>query len=533
LIEKYFLNNNHASIVILAPVKGLTVKKDEELKDKLKNIKNSMTEDELESIVEKTKRLERYQETPSTPEELDTIPVLRREDLSKEVEPFYNTVVELEDVKVVKHNIFTNGITYFSLCFDITDVPFELLPYITVLKGCLGYMDTENYDYSELSNEIGIHTGGIYNDVDIYRNSNNPDIYNIKFEITGKVFANKIDKAMELIKEMVFNTKLKDTKRLYEIICEGKSNIQSSLMRSSDVAAVLRNLSYISKVSAISEKLKGISNYRFIEELEADFDNRKEELADMLDKLCKYIFRRDNLVISFTANDEEYKYFEEAAGGFINSLKVNNKYANTFADYSNEIILTNRNEGFKNSAQVQYVTKVGNFVNKGYKYDASLRVLRTILNSEYLWKNIREKGGAYGCNCMFGRSGESYMSSYRDPNLSETIQVFNNVPEYVRNFDTDERNMTKYIIGTISAMDIPLTAKGKGIRSMAAYFNGEDISRLKQERLQVLETNQEKIRSLADIVAAVVEDNNICVVGNEGKVEAEKDLFKETVNLFK
>lgn len=532
LIEKYFLNNTHASVVILAPVKGLTSRKEEALKKKLVEMKGAMSDEELDALVEKTKNLKKYQETPSTPEELDTIPILKREDLSREVEPFYNTETEFGGVKVVRHDIFTNGIAYFSLSFDITDVPFELLPYVMMLKGVLGYMDTERFSYSELSNEIGIHTGGIYLEVNVYRNAENADKYMIKLEFTGKVFADKIDKAIEIIQEIIFHTKLDDTKRLYEIICESKSNLQGLMLRASDYVATLRNLSYFSKVSAISEKLKGISQYQFIEELEHHFGERKTELVDMLEKLCKYAFRHDNLVISYTANNEGYVYFEKAAGGLLEALKENCSYADIFKELDNTIVLVNKNEGFKNSAQVQYVTRAGNFVEKGYAYDGSLKVLRTILNSEYLWKNIREKGGAYGCNCMFSRSGESYMSSYRDPNLSKTNEVINKAPDYIRDFDTDDRNMTKYVIGTISSMDTPLTAKSKGERSMAAYFNDEKISRLEKERLQVLETNQEKIRSLADIVAAIVEENHICVVGNEDKIEAEKELFGETVNLF-
>ena len=191
-----------------------------------------------------------------------------------------------------------------------------------------------------------------------------------------------------------------------------------------------------------------------------------------------------------------------------------------------------KNEGFKNSAQVQYVTRAGNFVKKGYAYDASLRVLKTILNSEYLWKQIREQGGAYGCNCVFSKSGESYFSSYRDPNLAKTNDVFQRVPEYIRNFDADERNMTKYIIGTISPMETPLTAVGKGNRSMSAYFSGETLENLKKEKRQVLDTDQEKIRSLADTVQAVLEDDSICVVGNEGKIEEDKALFMKVINLF-
>ncbi len=529
LIKKYFLDNTHSSLVVLKPEKGLTTRKDEELRQKLAKIKSEMTEEEIDKLVEKTKNLKKYQETPSTKEQLDTIPVLSREDLSKEVEPFHNTVVSEDGITVVRHNIFTNGIGYLSLCFDITDIPYEMLSYLVVLKGTLGYMDTENYTYAELSNEMGIHTGGIYQEINVYRNASNTDKYNIKFEVKAKVFFEKVEKAIELIEEILFRTKLDDTKRLYEIICEGKSNLQGSLMRSSDAAAVIRNFSYISKIGAITEKLKGISNYKFIENLESNFEANKEDLVKQLRTLEKYVFRKDNLVVSYTANDDGYAYFKDSFGKLADKLSKNDRLAMASID---DIVIDKKNEGFKTSAQVQYVTRTGDFSKAGYKYNGALRVLKTILNSEYLWKNIREQGGAYGCNCMFGKSGESYFSSYRDPNLRKTNEVFDGVPEYIRNFTTDERNMTKYIIGTISSMDVPLTALSKGSRSMSAYFNEENIENLQRERLQVLNANEETIRSFADLVEAVLSCNSICVVGNEANIEKDKDLFKTTVNLF-
>lgn len=532
LIQEYFIDNNHRSIVVVAPVKGLTTKKDNELKEKLAGIKAGMSPEEIKSLVERTKNLKIYQETPSTKEELDTIPVLKREDLSNKVEPFYNQETKLNDVTVVRHDIFTNGIAYMNLMFDVTDVPKELLVYLVVLKGIMGYMNTKNYSFSELSNEIGIHTGGLYQEINLYRNSEDFDEYRIMFEVKGKVFFDKIEKALELAQEIMFNTIVDDEKRMYEIICEGKSNLQGLFMRSADSAAVVRNLSYISKVGVVNDCLKGIENYKLIEGLEKNYDAKKTEIADTLKKLFEHVFRKDNLIISYTANDEGYQYFENAAGKLIDALDKNNDKKMDFSAYENDITPVNKNEGFKTSAQVQYVTRTGNFVKKGYEYDAALRVLKMILSSEFLWKNIREQGGAYGCNCVFSKSGESYFSSYRDPNLARTNEVFEKVPEFVKNFETDERNMTKYVIGTISGMDTPLTAAAKGNRSMSAYLNNEKIENLKKDRMQVLCADAKKMRSLWKLVASVLEDVNLCVVGNEGKIEEDAELFKTTVNFF-
>ena len=393
-------------------------------------------------------------------------------------------------------------------------------------------MDTKLHTYSELSNEIGIHTGGIYLENNLYRRVDDFEKYRLSVDIRGKVFFEKIDQALELVEEMLFQTKVEDKKRLYEIICEGKTNLQGFLLRASDAAAAVRNLSYLSKAGAISEKIKGITNYKFIEKLEADFDSYYDETVKNLQKLIHYVFRRSNLTIGYTANDRGYELFADKVQNLLKHLEENESYAGMFAGEPEEIPVEKKNEGFKNSAQVQYVTRAGNFVKKGYPYDASLRVLKTILGSEYLWKHIREQGGAYGCNCVFSKSGESYFSSYRDPNLAKTNDVFQQVPEYIRNFDADERNMTKYIIGTISPMETPLTAVGKGNRSMSAYFSGETVENLKKEKQQVLNTDQEKIRSLADTVQAVLEDDSICVVGNEGKIEEDRALFMNVINLF-
>ena len=532
LIEKYFLNNNHSSLVVVVPVKGMTVKKDNELKEKLAKIKESMSVEEIQELINRTKRLKEYQETPSTKEELDTIPVLKREDLSKEVEPFSNILEEVNDVTIVRHDYFTNGISYFNLCFDVTDIPKEMLPYLVILKGILGYSDTLNYSYSELSNEIGIHTGGIYQEINIYRNVKDYSKYNVKFEIKGKSFFFFFEKTLELVEEIIFNTKLDDTKRMYEIICEGKSNLQGILLRSADAAATIRNLSYISDVAVVNDCLKGIEYYKFVEKLESNFEKEKDKLVETLKKLVKYVFRKDNLVISYTANEEGYAGFKESVGKIIDRLSENDCNKDEFSGIENNIVPVNKNEGFKTSSQVQYVTRVGDFSKKGYEYNGALKVLKRILASNYLWKNIREQGGAYGCSCVFAKSGEVTFTSYRDPNLSRTNEVFEKTVEFVEKFDCDERDMTKYIIGTISGMDMPLTAVSKGSRSMSAYFNEDSVENLLKDRLEVLEANQEQIRGFAGLVNAVFEDNNICVIGNEGIIEKEKELFKETVNLF-
>ena len=191
----------------------------------------------------------------------------------------------------------------------------------------------------------------------------------------------------------------------------------------------------------------------------------------------------------------------------------------------------NLNEGLKTSAQVDYVARCGNFRSAGLEYTGALKILQVILSYDYLWLNIRVKGGAYGCMSGFGRSGEGYLVSYRDPNLKETNEIYEGIPAYLEAFDPDERDMTKYVIGTISNLDAPLTPSVKGSRGLSAYLSGVTEEMMQTERDQILGATKEDIRALAAQVRAVLSTGSFCVVGNEEKIEANRGMFGEVSSL--
>ena len=160
-----------------------------------------------------------------------------------------------------------------------------------------------------------------------------------------------------------------------------------------------------------------------------------------------------------------------------------------------------------------------------YEYTGALKILQVILSYDYLWLNIRVKGGAYGCMSGFGRSGEGYLVSYRDPNLRETNAIYEGIPAYLEQFDPDDRDMTKYVIGTISNLDAPLTPSIRGSRGLSAYLSGVTGEMMQEEREQVLDATQEDIRALAPLLRAILDTGSFCVVGNEEKIEANRNLF--------
>lgn len=531
MLKKYLLDNTHKSMVVLTPKKGLTAENEQKVADRLAKIKNSMSAEEIDELIRKTKELKKYQETSSTPEELEVIPMIELKDISTEPRPIKADRKDICGVESVHHDYNTNGIGYLSLVFNNKDIPVELIPYLGLVKAAVSYLDTQDYTYSDLSNEINMHTGAIV--VDEVMHAKEDGTYISTTEVNIKALYNKMPKAFELVDSIVFRTKFGDYKRLLEIIREIKARIQNGIMSSGDSVAALRSLSYTSERHFYKELYSGISYYKFIEDIEKNFEEKKEMVAKKLELVTKYIFRPENLIISYTCDSEHYFDIEPQIEEFKNNLytdKIDDSILsdNSTLHFEPKIL----NEGLKNSSQVQYVIRTGRFDDKGYKFDGAMYVLRTILGYEYLWNKIRELGGAYGCSASFNKTGEIIMSSYRDPKLKETNDVYKTVPQYIREFEVDDRAMLKFIIGTISGMDSPLSASDAGARSFNMYISETTIDMLREVRHQVLGANVETIRACADAVEAALSDENICVVGNENKIEENKELFNNIVNLF-
>ena len=532
LIQKWILDNPHGSMVIVKPERGRTARMDRELDEKLQTYKAGLSPDEVEKLARDTAELIVYQESEDAREDMEKIPVLGREDISREIAPICNEERVCGGIPMVYHNVETNGIGYVTLLFDLSGVPEEKLPYVGMLQAVLGIIDTTHYEYGELFNEINVHTGGIGTSLELY-----PDVTKVKekefratFEMKGKALYPKMDVLFKMMREILTESKLEDEKRLKEILSMLKSRLQMSFLSSGHTTAALRALSYSSPLSKFKDDTDGIGYYEAVKKIEEHFEEKKEELIANLKELAARIFRADNLMISYTAAPEGLDAVEKEMETFKNGL-----FERTDGDeQENRCILhcVKRNEGFKTSSKVQYVARTGNFIDGGAAYSGALHILKVILSYDYLWQNIRVKGGAYGCMCNFNRIGEGYLISYRDPNLEKTIDVYEKVTEYLRNFEADDRDMNKYIIGTISNIDRPMNPSAKGTRSMNLYMNHVTEEMIRKEREEILNAGQEEIRALADVVAAMLAADQLCVIGSEEKIEEQKALFGEVRTLF-
>lgn len=529
LIKNYLLDNKNTAIVTMTPKKGLTSKKDADLKAKLKAFKDTLSKEEIKKIYDDTLALKKYQSEPSSEEDLLKIPLLSRDDISREVKmPEYeekSIKASGKDIPVIHSKVFTSGINYMKFIFNIDFANEEELKYLALLKEILGYIDTKKQSYAALSTNVNLNSGGVGYVIEAFATDANPIDFTFAFSVNAKILYGKESWLYSNVAEVLTMSKLEDKKRVKDIIAEVKAG-KDRLVSSGHMSALTRAGSYISKELLFNDLTKGIAYLNFLEniDIEKDFDRVYENLS----RLSKTVFSADNLLIHTICDEKGYKNAFNGIESLTDSLfKEGTKPEK--AVLKTEI----KNEGFVTPSMVNYVARFGNFVNHGFKYTGVLRVLKVLLSYDYLWNNIRVKGGAYGCSAIFGRSGNSGFVSYRDPNVLNTNKVYEGIVDYVKNFTANDREMTKSVIGAISELDTPLTPSREGLKGLSSYYSKVRHEDLVKEREEVLNTSEEDIRALVPLIEAVLSDKLICAIGNEDLIEKDKELFKEVKHLYK
>ena len=543
LIRRHFLDNPHKAVVVMTPEAGLTEKMAEELRQKLDIYARSLTEEQRRQIVDDLAALREWQETPNSPEDLMKIPMLTREDLSREIKPFVNKLMtadilrsagKVSKTQVIAHPLNTAGIDYLTYMFDISGLPQKFFPYLGVFKTLLGVLDTENFGYAELDQEINIYTGGIGATISVYTQNGDPSRYRMMTEINCKVLHGNLEHAHRLVGEILTKTRWKSRERILEVLEEERAAMRADLPASGHSTAAVRASAGFSETAVIMDSINGVNGYHTLDEvcglLEKD---GADDFMELLEQMAGYIFRADHLMLDCTADEGSLEEICSGTGILAGTLPEARTPEEDLADFGDafRVVPVKVKEGFTTAGQVQYVCRAGSFGSKGFEYTGALRVLRVILGYDYLWQNVRVKGGAYGCMSSFSRDGNAYFVSYRDPHLAQTIRTFEEAPDYVRGFEADERAMTKYIIGAVSTLDHPMSPSAYGKYSLAAYMTGFSEENMKRERQQLLDCTQEDIRKLAGYIEAFLSEDALCVVGNAEKLKAEADRFERLEKL--
>lgn len=519
VLEKRLLKNTHRSLVVLKPSKTLSAERDKALAEALEKKKQSFTSEEIEGIVEMNKRLKERQESPETPEALATIPLLALSDIRREVEKLPLVEREIEGCKTLFSDVFTNKIAYINLWFDAQGVPQEHIPYLYLLTGLLDAVDTESHTYAELSNISNLHTGGISYENSAIARTGEPDSCLPLFRVRARAFVRKLPELFSFLAEVLTESKFTDKKRLEELCGQCRAVLEARVMSASQRSMAARIASYLSPAGAYNEQAM-LSFYSFVADITDHFDERFEELSRTLASLLPLVFTQGGLTIGVTLSEDEYGAFAEEAQKFCRRLPQEKAKPQRYS-----FDVRAKNEGILSSSRVQYVGKAANFLRLGFSYTGSMDVLETILRYDYFWTKIRVQGGAYGAFTQISRVGTLFFSSYRDPNLKETLDVFDKTADYLASFDVSDREMVKFIIGTISTLDVPLTPQLKGSVAQDRFFRQLTDADRQKTRDEILATRQEDIRALAAVVDACMKENILCVFGNEEKLKENAGLF--------
>ena len=541
LIKKYVIDNTHSALIVVTPDKNLGKQREDELKQKLARYKESLSEEEINNIVNKTKELKEYQAKPSTKEQLMTLPRLTREDIGREPVVIKNEKISINNTDVIWHDIFTNGIIYCDMYFDLASLPCEYIPYLGLYTTALGYFNTKKHSYLELANLMNMYTGGtIFTTLSLDK-SDEVDNCDYKLKVDTRCFYDYADKAFDIIREILCETDFSDEKHLLEVIRECRSRVQMRLNSASHMAAVKRCDSYYSKAGMFNELTSGISYYDFLVNAENNFDTEKEKIKDVFEALTAMIFSKSNVITSLTCDCKGKDIADNCYAGLMDNLSVEVVSKEEYKELTQSldssfikdghIFPVQKNEGYKFGGQVQYVARTGNFKCGGHKYSGALNVLKTILSYGYLWDNIRVLGGAYGCMVNFSRTGASYVVSYRDPELKKTNEVYEAIPEFLEQFNESEDEMTKYVVGTIGRLDTPMNPAAKGTRDFVLYYSGITFDDLVKSRGEVIDVTIEQIRQLAPVVQEILAQGNICTIGNETMIEQNREMFKQIKTL--
>lgn len=520
LLLRYVIKNPHQVLITMKPEKGLTEKMNRETAEKLAAFKSSLSDEQLDEIMASTKALKERQASGETEEALETIPLLSRKDLKRTVE---EKVLEKENVSGMDHfhfDVHTNGITYLNLYFPLSGLTEEDIPYAILLSTLLRSLSTTKHSYGELARLSNAYTGGMSFAVNGYGKVEDTNDYLPALTVRAKALTSKADKLLDLLGEVINHTLFTDTKRLKELILQEKSEWDMTAFSRGHSLVMTRLTSYFSRGGEFAEQ-SGLSYYYFLADLARKFDGEKEKLVAKLEEVSRKIFTRSCLFFETIGEEEEKKAVLSNFALLVDDMEEGEKKEpRPFSFPSAE-----KNEAFRTSGKVQYVAKGGNFKSHGFAYTGALKVMETILRYEYLWKKVRVLGGAYGAFTQFLRDGTAVLCSYRDPNLAETLKAYEDLPAYLENLTLSNREMTKYVIGTMAAAETQLTPSMKGERAMVHYLSGNTRESRMKIRDEVINCQVEDIRELAPLVESVIKDPYICVMGSEDKIERDKALF--------
>jgi Zn-dependent M16 (insulinase) family peptidase len=523
VLREVFLGNNHSALVELAPSKTIQGEKEAELHKKLADLKASMSPKQIADLIKESNDLRKYQAELSTKEELSTIPRLKKEDLTDKPKDYPSTVVKKDFVSYIQ-SYKTNGIDYCRYYFDITGLPNKYIPYAALLSDVLFNIRTDKRSESELNSLLLSKVGTVKAHLRVGKKKGNED--NFLFFIDFSLLDANMKEVEDLIEEVVHKTDFSDEKKIYELICTLRNDQISSIPYYGHRVAAERAKAHMSALGYIKDLSGGIGYCDFLSDLASNYQSKKKEIAEMLQETSDIIFAKSRFFSYFTGEESGRVLFAESAEKFYSGLGEGKKPEGVFT-----YVPDFKSEGIRAPFDVVFVAKSGDYFKAGASYKGDLQTLNNAIDNDYLWMKVRVKGGAYGCFLNISREGQTFMASYRDPNLKSTVEVFNQLPEFIEDMKYSDEELLLFKIGALSNTNPVLHVSDQGSQGFLRAYTGITYEDILKEQDELINASLSDLKAYADVFRRTYEKAPLVVLGNGGLIDKEKDLFTEIRDL--
>ncbi len=518
LLKKYIINNPHKSFVKLIASYEANEEDAKILENKLKSYKDSLSKEEIKDLINKTNSLKEYQKQKDKKEDLDKLPKLKKEDLT--IEPLWGNLERLDyEYPILFSNYNINGINYINYYFDISGISNEQIKYASLFTDLFAQLPTNKLTYLDITNFIMENAGQLTSDIYIYKDDLG-DVHE-QLRISFSALKENVSKINDFILELLNETNYSDSSLLSRIL-EIKVKLNQNLSYNASRIAAIRAQSNYDLEYLKTDSISGLSYMAFINNLCDNFDNLKDEIIYNLKQIINNCITSANLTIGFTGKEDELNYSKDNIFNF--ASKLNDLSCILY----NEEELKNKKEAFKTAYNVNYCAKSGRI---DINYSGALEVLSQIVNYNYLWQQIRVLGGAYGCSMIVNKNNNVTLTSYRDPNIKNTLDVFDNLSNYIDSLNLTEEEILGFKISTLSKMNLILHKKDLAAIMQRRYFSNTTYEYLKNLAKEIVDTTLSDLKKYSKVIDNAFKDGSVCVIGVDNLIEKEKDLFTDIKNL--
>ena len=515
MIREFFLRNRHRTTLVFRPDPALRAALAAEETERLDRARSRMDPGEIRDLVENTRTLKRLQETPDPPEALATIPVLGLDDLDRKNKVLPMTRLRLEGIPLLFHDLFTNGIVYLDLGFNLHLLPQKLLPYAPLFGRALLEMGTQKEDFVALTQRISRKTGGITARTLTAPARDDPRGAAWLF-LRAKAMQHRTADLVSILKDVLLSARLDDRERFRQILLEAKARAEERLVPSGHQLVALRLRAHFGEAHWAAEQMGGVSHLFFLRELVRTVEDRWKEVLSDLEEIRRRLVTRGAMMVNVTLPEADLSEFEARCQPLLEALPDE-----TAAEIPWDGVAPARCEGMTLPSQVNYVGKGADLYALGYRFHGSARVITRYLRNAWLWDQVRVRGGAYGAFCLFDRhSGVITFVSYRDPNLMDTLRAFDRAAAFLKEAPLGREEITKAVIGAIGDLDAPMLPDAKGFASLARYLCGDTDSARQRMREEILAARDSHFREFADVLARVKDAGIVKVLGSPAAIQA-------------